>query len=112
MKLKINIKPISINIAFQGRRFKTKKAKDFEQELFYILPKKNMIKGWVEINYKLYLKNWKMTDGDNCIKIMQDTLVKKGYIEDDRKIMRYVIEKIPSEKDRVEVEIKEYVNRK
>ena len=32
MKIVIPIKPLSINAAFQGRRFKTKLYKDFEDD--------------------------------------------------------------------------------
>ena len=38
--MKINIKPLSVNKAWQGKRFKTKKYKAFETELLLKLPHK------------------------------------------------------------------------
>ena len=105
--LKLGIKPISINEAFQGRRFKTKKCKKFEEDLSYLLPAKKCIPGKVQVRYKFYLKNHALTDYDNMIKVMQDSLVKKGYIEDDRKIYRAMIDKIPSKENFIEILIKE-----
>jgi Holliday junction resolvase RusA-like endonuclease len=52
--------------------------------------------------------NCKRTDGDNLVKILTDCIVQKGLIEDDRKIMRYVIEKYAAKEDRIEVEISEW----
>lgn len=34
--MRIELKPISINEAFQGRRFKTKKCKDFENDFMLL----------------------------------------------------------------------------
>lgn len=104
--VKIELTPISVNKAFQGRRFKTRDCKDFEEDFMAIAPKRKMIKGNVEIEYKFYLKNHSRTDYDNCIKITQDLLVKCGYIEDDRKIYKATIYKIPSKKDFIEIKIK------
>lgn len=106
MNITLPLKPLSINAAFQGRRFKTKECNNYCKDLDILLPDHEQIKGFVEIHYKFHLVNWKRTDGDNLIKILTDCIVKKGIIEDDRKIMKYIIEKIPSEKDIIEIEIK------
>lgn len=106
MKITIPLKPLSVNSAFQGRRFKTKLYKDFENDFLYLAPKRKMIKGDIEIEYKFYLKNCKMIDYDNCIKLTQDLIVKCGWIEDDRKIYKATIYKIPSKEDRIEIKIK------
>lgn len=108
MKITIPIKPLSINAAFCGRRFKTPAHNQYCRDLALMLPKNQKICGWVQVMYRFYLKNWKMTDGDNCVKALQDCIVKSGIIEDDRKIMRYIIEKYPAKDDRIEVEISEY----
>jgi len=104
--MKIDLKPVSINEAFQGKRFKTQKCKDFEQQFFFLAKKKKMIKGIVEVEYKFHLKNHKMADYDNYIKILQDMIVKCGYIEDDRKIYKATIYKIKSKTDYIEFKIK------
>ncbi len=67
-----------------------------------------MICGKIAVRYKFYLKNCARADYDNLIKVTQDIIVKKGWIEDDRKIYRAIIEKYPTKKDeRIEVELKE-----
>ena len=136
VEINIPLKPISVNIAWQGKQFKSKMYKQYEKELAYLLraPRergfgtpdhmavwirfkfdekyiekvKVRIDGFVEIHYLFYLKNWKATDADNLVKVTQDLIVKHGYIEDDRKIMRYLIEKIPAETNRIEVKIRKF----
>jgi len=108
MNIKIPLKPISINEAWQGRRFKTELHKQFCKDFYLIAPKKEMIKGIIQIEFKFYMKNHKIADYDNVIKVTQDMLVKCGYIEDDRKIYKAIIYKIPSEENKIEIEIKKY----
>jgi len=108
MKIEIPLRPVSVNEAWQGRRFKTEIYKIFCEQFYLIAPKKKMIKGIVQIEYRFYMKNHKMADYDNVIKTTQDMLVKCGYIEDDRKIYKATQYKIPSEEDKIEVEIKKY----
>jgi Holliday junction resolvase RusA-like endonuclease len=105
MKIALPIKPLSVNQAWQGRRFKTKECNQYCEDVLKLLPKAKKIEGWVEINYRFYLKNWKRTDGDNLIKTLQDCIVMAGYIDDDCKIMRYVIEKYPAKEDSIEFDI-------
>lgn len=105
MNVKIPLKPLSINEAFQGRRFKTKKCNNFCDDFLRVAPRKEKIQGIIEIEYKFYVKNHKQADYDNMIKITQDMLVKCGYIEDDRKIYKATIYKIPSIDEKIEIEI-------
>lgn len=100
----IPIKPLSVNQVWQGRRFKTKAYKQFEQDCGWFI-KMPMIKGEVEIDYKFYIKHFSTSDIDNFIKPFQDILVKNGAIEDDSKIIRITAEKIKSNEERIEVEI-------
>ncbi len=99
------IKPLSINKAWQGRRFKTKDYKNYERDLLYILQKQEMIKGEVAINIDFYFKYPKKCDIDNPVKCLVDILVKKGYIEDDRKIMKMDLRKFQSDEEGFEVRI-------
>jgi len=90
----INIKPLSVNGAFQGKKFKTPKYKAFETEMLYKLPK-------LEINPADKLKlsivfgfSNKLSDIDNPVKMLSDCLVKK-YGFDDRQIYElHVIKEI------------------
>lgn len=109
MRFTIDIKPLSVNEAWQGRRFKTQKYKDFEREIEWLLPRNiKPIEGKIEIRYWWYMKNHKMADWDNPIKTLQDVLKKNGIIIEDRFIYKGTGEKIPSDRDFVEVEILPY----
>ncbi len=108
IELKIPVKPLSINAAFQGRRFKTKKCKEYEKEIMKNLPVNKRIEGYISISYVFYLRYFKTTDADNLIKVLQDCLVKKGIIEDDRKIVCYIIYKFQSIIDSIEITIKPF----
>lgn len=94
--MKIKIKPLSANTAWQGKRFKTQAYKDYEQELLYILPKITVPKGNLRVIYKFGLSN-KQADGDNCIKQFQDILSKK-YGFNDNQIYKWEVEKIDCKK--------------
>lgn len=109
MKISIPIKALSINEAFYGRHIKTQKCRDYENDLWKILPKHKMIEGIVQIHYKFYLKNHSRTDIDNLVKVTQDILVKKGYLQDDRKIYKAIVEKIPSKEDRIEITLDSFI---
>ena len=52
-----NIKPLSINKAFQGRRFRTKDYKDYLDSLHLLGGKFDTIKGDVAVTIEWYLKN-------------------------------------------------------
>ena len=71
-----------------------------------IAPKRRMIEGKIEIEFKFYMVNHGLSDYDNYIKITQDLLVKCEYIEDDRKIYKATIYKIPSDENYIEIKIK------
>ena len=110
MIINIPLKPLSINEAFQGRRFKSKKHKQYEKDIRFIIPenyKCPKLSGDIEAIYRFYIKNDKMTDGDNLVKCLQDILVSLGYIKDDRYIKRYIIEKYHDENEHIEVEYRE-----
>lgn len=94
MKILIPLKPLSVNAAWQGRRFKSKTYKKYEADIDMLVPPaKKTLKGLIHATYIFYLTNFLRTDGDNLVKCLQDLLVKKGYIEDDREIVKYTIEK-------------------
>lgn len=92
MSVKINIKPLSINEAFQGRRFKTEKYKKYEKELLLLLPKNfKLPPPPYYIIFEFGFSN-KASDLDNPIKVMQDILQKK-YKFNDKDIYKAEITK-------------------
>ena len=107
MEITIPLKAFSINDAFKGRHFKTKDCKDYEEDFFKVAPRKEMTKGMVEIEYEFFMKNHASVDYDNLIKVTQDLLVKCLYLEDDRKIYKATVYKIPSKIDSMRITIKQ-----
>lgn len=86
MNYKINIKPLTINQAFKGRRFRTDKYDSFIKDCLLLLPKSIEIPD--KANVKLAVEfgfSSKLSDIDNCLKTFIDCLVKK-YKVDDRYI--------------------------
>lgn len=114
--VRIPLKPVSINSAFQGKRFKTVACRQYCSDFMKVTRAHKKIMGYVQVEYHLYINNHSRTDWDNQIKVLQDMLVKRGYLEDDRKIYKAVVYKIPSKEDFVVVEIKsldlEYIIKK
>jgi Holliday junction resolvase RusA-like endonuclease len=88
---KIKIKPLSINKAWQGKRFKTNDYKGYEQELFYLLPKLTIPKSKLKLKLIFGFSN-KSSDLDNPIKPFVDILQKK-YNFNDKRIYQMTIEK-------------------
>ena len=74
--MKIEIKPLSVNEAWQGKRFKTAKYLSYEKELMLLLPKINIPSTPLVLSVNVGYSN-KLSDIDNCIKPFQDILQKK-----------------------------------
>ena len=106
--MKIDIKPLSVNECWQGRRFKTDSYKSYEFKLLLLLPKIKLPDPPFEAYYTFGLSN-NLGDADNLIKPFQDILSKK-YGFNDRVIHRIIIEKIIVQKgsEYVQFEFKHY----
>jgi Holliday junction resolvase RusA-like endonuclease len=109
MKLSIDTPTLSQNQAWKGKRHKSDEYLAFEEEMLWKLPKMTPLDGLIEVRYNFHMKNHKMKDIDNPVKIFTDILVKAGIIKDDRYIYRMILDKIPSSVDKIEVEIVPYV---
>lgn len=107
--IQLDIKPLTVNKAWQGKRFTTKDYKKYTEDCLLLLPRVEVQASKYEIIYRFYLIHHKTTDYDNLIKPLQDIIVKKGIIPDDKYIYRAVIEKIPSTRDYIEIEIIPFV---
>lgn len=89
-KIRINIKPMSVNEAWRGRRFKTPKYIAYALEVSSKLPKLTM----PAPPYKIYLKygfSSKASDWDNPTKNLVDILSKK-YKFNDKLIRKGIVE--------------------
>ena len=104
---KLDIKPLSVNQAWQGRRFKTKKYDKYISDVLMMLPKANIPDGRLELHLKFGFSN-KGSDFDNPIKCFVDCLQKK-YGFNDNRIKRCVIDvdHVKKGEEFIEFEIKE-----
>lgn len=113
MKFTIPVKPLSVNKAWKGQKFKTREHTIYEKDVNYFLPPApECMKGELTAHYIFYLKNYKGSDTGNFEKILSDILVKAGFMEDDRFIKRLILEKEPVidiDGERIEVSLEPYV---
>ena len=107
--IKINIKPVSVNQAWKGSRFKTKKYKDFEETFSLLLPKLEIPKGYLEIYFEFGLSAFILSDWDNPIKTAQDVISKK-YGFNDNIIVKGIVKKVKVKKGQeyIKFNIKKY----
>ena len=107
--MRVNIKPLSVNQAFQGIRFKTDKYNTFICNMNILLP--NSLK----IDSKAHLRldvvfgySSRGSDIDNCLKTFIDCLVKK-YGFDDRNIYELNVRKeiVKKKEEFIDFEIKQ-----
>ena len=78
---KINIKPLSVNQAWQGKRFKTNLYKQYEHDVLLLLPKIKIVAPPYRLNLIVGFSN-KASDIDNILKPFLDILQKKYGIND------------------------------
>ena len=90
---KINVKPLSVNQAWMGRKFKTKAYIAYEKECLALLPAEpvNWDKVPLEVSITVGFSNM-ASDVDNIVKPFIDILQKK-YNFNDKYILRLIVEK-------------------
>ncbi len=82
--MKIEIKPLSVNDAWKGRRFKTNKYKKWQKDLLFILPKlKTEFNGDLKASFVFGFSS-SASDIDNPLKPLIDTLQKKYKFNDNQ----------------------------
>lgn len=106
--MKIKIKPLTVNRAWRGKRFKTPEYRDYERELWYLLPNQNIPQGKLELTATVGYSN-KGSDIDNFLKPFLDILQKK-YLFNDSMIYKLVIDKqiVDEGQEFINFEIKKY----
>jgi len=83
--MKLNIKPLSVNKAWRGRRFKTPEYEAWREQMGWILKNHaNQKIQWCNLKIDFHIKNYGASDVDNMIKSTLDALVEAKVIEDDR----------------------------
>lgn len=90
----LDIKPLSLNKAYRGRRFITPETQQFKEEMSWLLP------ATLDVDFVspmiIFLEfgvSSHNADGDNCIKMAQDSIAGK-YGFNDKLIFKWVVEKV------------------
>ena len=109
MDIKYNIKPLSVNECWQGKRFKTNAYKHYELELMYKLPKLKLPEPPFEIYFEFGFSNI-LCDWDNPVKPLQDILQKK-YGFNDKDIVKAIVKKVKVKKGEEYFKVKKLGNR-
>lgn len=87
---RIAIKPLSVNEAWKGRRYKTDAYKQYQNSLLWLLPRLKIPQPPYEIHFKFGFSST-LSDWDNPVKPTQDVLSKK-YGFDDKLIRKAIVE--------------------
>ena len=108
LMIKLNIKPLSVNEAWQGKRYRTQKYKSYQDFVLLLLPKIEIPSGYLEIHL-IFGFSSKLADFDNPVKLFVDILQKK-YQFNDKMIKRAVIEveHVEKKKEFIKFEIKQW----
>lgn len=81
--MRLDIKPLSVNEAWKGRRFKTPKYKRYERDMLLLLPILNIPTGKLHLRLTFGFSN-SVSDIDNPVKCFVDCLQKKyGFNDKD-----------------------------
>ena len=92
IEFRINEKPLSVNEAWQGKRYKTQEYKDYERSIFLQMPKKSIDKKMMlRVEFFFGFSN-SSADLDNPVKLLLDIAQKKfGF--NDSQVFEMVIRK-------------------
>lgn len=108
----LDIKPLSLNNAYRGRRFTTKELAKFHADVAKLLPRDLILPatdhGKLAVRY-VFAVSSKNSDGDNLIKVFQDALAER-YGFNDKRIYDWHVTKVdvPRGKEYIEFEIGPY----
>ncbi len=102
--IRLNIKPLSVNQAWKGKRFKTPKYKAYEKEILLLLKPFKVPEGKLSLSMTFGLSS-KNADIDNPVKVIVDILQRK-YGFNDRMIYEMSLKKIDVSKGSEFIEIK------
>lgn len=101
------LRPMSVNEAYRGRRFKSAAYKKYAKDVGLLLAGQRWRKvpGPIEVTVELYLAKPKQRDADNCVKPLLDLLVQGGVIDDDRNVWALHVHKYRSPREGVRVTV-------
>ena len=104
--VKVDMKPLSVNQAWQGKRFKTPAYARYTRDLQFLLPKFKLPEPPYHILFEFGFSS-KLSDWDNCIKTTQDSIAEK-YGFNDKLIRKGTVttEIVPKGKEYIKFDIK------
>jgi len=106
----LNVKPMTVNQAYRGRRFKTKLYKDYEKECMARMSPMEIPDGNLWITIAIGVSN-RGFDADNAVKPFMDILQKKYGFNDNRVYVLHVLKEIVKKGDEfIEFYIKDIPN--
>ena len=92
IQFKINEKPLSVNQAWQGKRFKTPIYKDYEKAMLLMMPKAKVdAEEMLRVEFFFGFSN-KASDLDNPVKLLMD-IAQKKYGFNDKNVFEMNIRK-------------------
>jgi Holliday junction resolvase RusA-like endonuclease len=92
IQFKLNEKPLSVNEAWQGKRFKTEEYKNYERTISFMLPKAEIDpKEMLRIEFFFGFSN-KASDLDNPVKLLID-IAQKKYGFNDKNVFELNVRK-------------------
>jgi len=108
--MRLPIKPLSVNDAWKGRRFRSDVYKKYQRDIALLLRPMDIPEGLLQIHITWGFSS-NGSDYDNPIKPFQDCLQKK-YGFNDNRLKRAIIdvEKVPKGSEFIDFEIRELEN--
>lgn len=92
ISFKVNQKPLSVNLAWQGKRFKTPAYKQYEKEMLLMMPAKKIdINEMLRIEFFFGFSN-AASDLDNPVKLLMD-IAQKKYGFNDKNVFELNVRK-------------------
>ena len=92
IQFKIHEKPLSVNMAWQGKRFKTPAYKDYEKSMLLMMPKAKIdTDQMLRVEFFFGFSN-RASDLDNPVKLLMD-IAQKKYCFNDKMVFELNIRK-------------------
>jgi Holliday junction resolvase RusA-like endonuclease len=92
IQFKINEKPLSVNMAWQGKRFKTPAYKDYEKSMLLMMPKAKIdTDEMLRVEFFFGFSN-RASDLDNPVKLLMD-IAQKKYCFNDKMVFELNVRK-------------------
>lgn len=101
----LQIRPLSVNSIWQGRRYRTSEFKAWQDLVLYNLEKQDELRGELAVKLDFYLPNAGRIDLDNLLKGIIDCFQKRGYFKNDNKITYLEARKWKSKEDNIKYKI-------